>query len=196
MNYLAHAYLSFGHSDVLVGNLISDFVKGKKKFDYPVAVQWGIQLHRAIDIYTDAHADTRAGKQFFKTAAGAYAGAFMDVVYDHFLAADPIHWEAQALSHFAQDVYRTLHERAHELPERFRQMLPYMSSQNWLFHYQHREGIEKSFMGVTRRAVYLDDSAPAYAAFLDHYDRLEPLAASFLHDVKKFAAAQFAQLVS
>ena len=30
MNYLAHAYLSFGYSELLVGNLISDFVKGKK----------------------------------------------------------------------------------------------------------------------------------------------------------------------
>jgi len=30
MNYLAHAYLSFDHEEILVGNLISDFVKGKK----------------------------------------------------------------------------------------------------------------------------------------------------------------------
>lgn len=35
MNYLAHAYLSFNDPEILVGNLISDFVKGKKKFDYP-----------------------------------------------------------------------------------------------------------------------------------------------------------------
>ncbi len=35
MNYLAHAYLSFGDPDILAGNMISDFVKGKKKFDYP-----------------------------------------------------------------------------------------------------------------------------------------------------------------
>ena len=31
MNYLAHAYLSFGDPDILAGNMISDFVKGKKK---------------------------------------------------------------------------------------------------------------------------------------------------------------------
>ncbi len=37
MNYLAHAYLSFNDPDVLAGNMISDFVKGKKKFDYPGA---------------------------------------------------------------------------------------------------------------------------------------------------------------
>ncbi len=36
MNYLAHAYLSFNDPEILVGNMISDFVKGKKKFDYPI----------------------------------------------------------------------------------------------------------------------------------------------------------------
>ena len=31
VNYLAHAYLSFGIPDIVVGNLISDFIKGKKR---------------------------------------------------------------------------------------------------------------------------------------------------------------------
>ena len=39
MNYLAHAYLSFGNEDILVGNMISDFVKGKKKYDYSITIQ-------------------------------------------------------------------------------------------------------------------------------------------------------------
>ena len=30
MNYLAHAYLSFGDPGILTGNMISDFVKGKR----------------------------------------------------------------------------------------------------------------------------------------------------------------------
>ena len=38
MNYLAHAYLSFGDPDVLTGNMISDFVKGKKSTPVIVAV--------------------------------------------------------------------------------------------------------------------------------------------------------------
>ena len=88
MNYLAHAYLSFGHEEILVGNMISDFVKGKKKFDYSLGIQKGIALHRAIDSFTDDHPVTKLAKQFFKAEYGLYAGAFMDVVYDHFLAND------------------------------------------------------------------------------------------------------------
>ncbi len=51
MNYLAHAYLSFHDPEVLVGNMISDFVKGKKQYDYPDGIQKGIRLHRIIDLF-------------------------------------------------------------------------------------------------------------------------------------------------
>ena len=90
MNYLAHAYLSFEITDITVGNMISDFVKGKQKLDYPVAIQHGITLHRAIDSFTDSHAVTRQAKSFFKEDYGLYAGPLVDVVYDHFLANDPL----------------------------------------------------------------------------------------------------------
>jgi acyl carrier protein phosphodiesterase len=90
MNYLAHAYLSFEITDITVGNMISDFVKGKQKLDYPIAIQQGIMLHRFIDSFTDSHAVTRQAKSFFKEAYGLYAGPLVDVVYDHFLANDPL----------------------------------------------------------------------------------------------------------
>jgi len=66
MNYLAHAYLSFNEPEILIGNLISDFVKGKKKFSYSPGIQNGIAIHRAIDQFTDDHAATHAAKLFFK----------------------------------------------------------------------------------------------------------------------------------
>ena len=49
MNLLAHAYLSFQDESILVGNMISDYVKGSKKFLYPSNIQQGIFLHRKID---------------------------------------------------------------------------------------------------------------------------------------------------
>ena len=88
MNYLAHAYLSFNKPDILAGNMISDYIKGKKQFDYPLPVQKGIKLHRAIDNFTDTHAATQELKSFFRPQYRLYSGAFADVVYDHFLAND------------------------------------------------------------------------------------------------------------
>ncbi len=196
MNYLAHAYLSFSNEEIMVGNMISDFVKGKRKFDYPAVIQKGIALHRSIDQFTDGHAATKQAKEFLKPAVGLYAGAFIDVVYDHFLAVDGSNWDKYGLGEFSSGVYDVLTRHHDHLPERLQQMLPYMKSQDWLFNYQFTWGIEKSFQGIVRRAAYLERSDAAFAAFIKHYSVLEHLSQSFLTDVKKFAFTQFRRLVT
>jgi acyl carrier protein phosphodiesterase len=191
MNYLAHAYLSFGNTNILLGNMMSDFVKGKKKFDYNIHIQKGIALHRSIDNYTDFHPVTKEAKKYFKSAVGLYSGAFVDVVYDHFLANDIVHWPDQSLSNFSSEVYATLQNNIEMLPPKFQQILPYMKAHDWLYNYQFQSGIEKSFTGLARRAVYLNNSISAFEAFLEHYLALQQLSQTFLSDVKNFAAIEF-----
>src|SRR5579863_1606965 len=131
MNYLAHAFLSFNDTEILAGNMISDFIKGKKKFDYPDRIRMGITLHRKIDEYTDSHPATRQAKQFLKTTAGLYAGAFVDIVYDHFLANDSYEFEEGMLAKFAQNTYLQLEPFQQEFPEKFRRFFYHMRTQKW-----------------------------------------------------------------
>jgi acyl carrier protein phosphodiesterase len=187
MNYLAHAYLSFGDPDILAGNMISDFVKGKKKFDYPDRVQMGITLHRKIDEYTDTHPATRQAKQFLKASAGLYAGSFVDIIYDHFLANDPYEFEEDALAVFTQHTYLQLETFDDLFPERFRQFFFYMRTQDWLLHYRSTQGIHNSFRGLCRRAKYIDDPEPVFEAFLSHYEELKMAYELFFPHVKTFA---------
>lgn len=187
MNFLAHAYLSFGHPEILVGNMISDFVKGKKKFDYPAGIQAGMQLHRAIDTFTDAHPATREAATFLKPAVGAYAGAFVDVVYDHFLANDAHEFKDGDLLQTTTNAYRILFNYSHQLPQKFGEMLPYMTSQNWLYNYHTLGGIEKSFGGVVRRAAYLDSSKEVFQLFNENYSSLQKCYNAFFPDVKAYA---------
>ncbi|MCK9402142.1 MAG: ACP phosphodiesterase [Chitinophagaceae bacterium] len=195
MNYLAHAYLSFNHPDILVGNMISDFVKGKKQFDYPLPIQKGIQLHRAIDGFTDQHPATKEGKHYFKPAVGLYAGAFMDIVYDHFLALDTRELTASASKDFSAQVYLHLSAQAHLLPENFARILPFMTTHDWLYNYRFTRGIEHSFGGLVKRARYLTDASPVFALFTKHYSELRQQYDVFFPEVKKFAGAQFEELV-
>ena len=107
MNYLAHAYLSFGDPEVLTGNMISDFVKGKKKFEYEKRVLAGIDLHRSIDEFTDVHPVNKEVSNIFKPAYGLYSSAFVDVVYDHFLALELVELP-QSFEAYTVSVYDTL----------------------------------------------------------------------------------------
>jgi acyl carrier protein phosphodiesterase len=197
MNLLAHAHLSFNEPLILVGNMISDYVKGKKQFDYPVAVQKGIRLHRAIDNFTDTHEVTQEVKAFFKLQYRLYAGAFADVVYDHFLANDAAFFFADNdLKVFSADVYKVLGENAALLPEPFKKMLPYMIEHNWLYNYKNKWGIEKSFAGLVKRAVYLEESAIAFDIFNTNYDAIKYLYSIFYPDLKKYAQHQLQQLLN
>lgn len=191
MNYLAHAYLSFGHPGVLTGNMISDFVKGKKKFDYPSEVQQGIALHRAIDRFTDEHEATREAKAVFRPVYRLYSGAFVDVVYDHFLASDESEFTEEQLFDFSKNTYAELDRQEAWMPDRFARMFPYMKQQNWLFNYRSRWGIKKSMGGLVRRAAYMDDYQSAYDIFEEYYQLLEDCYRHFWAQVKPFAKNEF-----
>ena len=191
MNFLAHAYLSFGDPEILVGNIISDFVKGRKKFDYPARIQEGIMLHRVIDTYTDDHPATRAAKEYFRPRYRLYSGAFIDVVYDHFLATDPAVFSEDSLLGFSKEVYASLEDHKAWLPPVFAAMFPYKQSQNWLFNYRTRQGTEQSFGGIVRRAAYLSESASAAQLFHQHYQPLHECYRQFWKDAYPYIKKQY-----
>lgn len=196
MNYLAHAYLSFRQPAITVGNMISDYVKGKKQFDYPLSVQKGIKLHRFIDEFTDTHETTRQLKSFFRPQYRLYSGAFADVVYDHFLANDQTAFISEKeLKEFASGIYQTLEEQYDLLPLPFQKMFPYMKEHDWLYHYRYRWTIEKSFAGLVRRSAYLTESRIAFDLFNEHYDAMQICYAEFFPSLKKYAAGQLSELL-
>lgn len=199
MNYLAHAYLSFGIPAITVGNLISDFVKGKHKFEYPADIQQGIVLHRAIDTYTDGHAITRNAKSFFREAYGLYSGALVDVAYDHFLANDGLIFSTagdagSGLKAFAQKTYEQVAASEALLPERFAGMFYYMRTQDWLYNYRYRQGTINSFAGLARRAAYMGSAEQAGRLFEMHYSGLEACYKAFFPELQEFALRTLQQL--
>ena len=197
MNYLAHAFLSFNHPDILAGNMISDYVKGKTKFDYPVSIQKGIHLHRLIDEFTDAHPVTAKAKSFFRPQYRLYSGAFIDVVYDHFLALDQKQFEVYgSIEKFSQSTYQLLETNFSLFPLPFQKMFPYMKSQDWLYNYQFTYGVQKSFQGLVHRAAYLNESEIAFDIFNQNYAELRNCYDEFFPELSSFASENVSNLLA
>lgn len=196
MNYLAHAYLSFNEPELLLGNMVSDYVKGKKQFDFPIRMQAGIRLHRAIDEFTDTHPATKNIASLFKPYYRLYSGAFADIVYDYFLANDSqVFSSPQKLLDFTQHTYELLAQNSSWFPASFAGMFPYMRTQNWLYNYQFDWGIQRSFNGLVRRATYLPESDKAFELFLHNKVFLRDQYQYFFGSVKIFAADTMQQLL-
>jgi acyl carrier protein phosphodiesterase len=194
MNYLAHAYLSYNVPHMLVGNMISDFVKGARKSLYVATVQKGMELHRAIDCFTDSHPATAEAKQIFRADYRLYSGPIVDILYDHFLATDEKEFSNASLLLFTHNVYRTLEEETIHLPQHFVTVLTYMKMENWLYNYHTKEGMQKSLRGLVRRATYINDSTKAFELFINHYETLKACYDDFFPAVKRMAKQKLEEL--
>ena len=195
MNYLGHAYLSFDSPQILVGNMISDFVKGSSRLGFSGNIQKGISLHRLIDDYTDSHPATKKAMEVFRPHYRLYAAPIMDILFDHFLANDPNLFNAESLKTFANATYLLLEKNMVHLPGRFVHVFTYMRAEDWLYNYRFKESMGKSLYGLVRRSSFLKESDTAYRLFNDHYDHLNDCYRQFFPDVKRFAKQQFDQLI-
>jgi acyl carrier protein phosphodiesterase len=157
LNHLAHAYLSFGQEDLLIGNFIGDFVKGKDWQNYSEGVQQGVLLHRAIDGFTDAHPVTEESVNRIRPIARRFSSPVTDVLYDHLLAINWSRYSDQCFSDFTQSVYEGLHRRADEMPPKLKEMLPIMLDVRFLDSYATEDGMRLVMKRFNRRlAVQMD----------------------------------------
>ncbi len=73
MNHTAHCLLSYPDEQVLIGNFIGDYVKGRVWESFAPEVQRGILLHRTIDSFTDNHTAVRASVARIRPFAGRFS---------------------------------------------------------------------------------------------------------------------------
>lgn len=150
--------------------MIADFIKNNERNNFSPEIQEGIRLHRFIDTYTDTHPIISEAKKIFSPLVRLYAGAFIDVAFDYFVAH--LYSESE-LRHRSEKTYKTLWENEINLPENFRKMLIKMEQDDWLTNYRQDWGIEFSMKNVLNKAKYLDKSLPVFQVFMDHKKELK-----------------------
>ena len=163
MNFLAHLFLSGPDSEVMIGNFMGDFVKGRNALHHlPPKVQKGVELHRLIDSFTDKHPIVDQSKSRLRQKYRHYSGVIVDIFYDHFLALSWPEYSPEFLPDFADFCYETLEKDHQTLPDEVNYMFPYMVKGNWLVSYAQVNGIQRALTGMARRTKYaskMDEAA-------------------------------------
>ena len=188
MNFLAHAYLSGENEKILLGNFIGDFIKGRQALSQlEVEVIRGVELHRAIDEFTDNHPVVHESKTRLRAHYRHYAGVIVDVYYDHYLAANWNKYHDKSLESFAAQTYAAMQNFENVLPLPFRNMLPYMIQGNWLVSYRDISGIHRALSGMASRTEYESHMEQASADLREHYDAFGLEFETFFPALKDFA---------
>ena len=187
MNYLAHLFLSGDDQELMIGNFIADSVKGKPSDElYSPGVIRGIQIHRKIDTFTDAHPIVLSSIKRLRERHGKFAGIVVDIGYDHFLAKHWNRYSSIELYEYVHDCYSLLLRHRHELPEKVQRFLPYMIKSNWLYHYRTLEGIDKVFKGMAKRTPHESNLASAMKDLWMDYDEYEKEFTAYFPELRKY----------
>jgi len=187
MNFLAHTYLSGCNEEIIVGNFMGDYVKGKNYKLFPEQVKKGILIHRDIDSFTDMHQITRISKQRVAARYHKYAGIITDIFYDHFLASLWDDYSNLPLREFVKRTYDLLKRNYKVLPDAIKRWFPTFLENNWMMAYTTVDGIELVLERMSANTSLPDHSAFAvdvlrdqYALFMDDFLRFFPLIIQFL----------------
>lgn len=151
MNYLVHAYLSFRKPSYLIGNFLGDFVKNRDLYKIPDEVVEGIMLHRSIDSFTDSHPLILEGTKRLHSKHRKYSGVLLDIYFDYLLASNWKHQTALSLREFIDEAYQIYLGHEEIMPEGIRSRMKAMVADDWLWHYQYYQGLEKTFFYLGKR---------------------------------------------
>lgn len=190
MNFLAHIYLSGNDNELMIGNFIADFVKGQKKNDFPPQITKGIELHRAIDDFTDHHPVTLESKKRLYPNHHKYSGVVVDLYYDHFLAKNFSEYSKISLVDFASHTYKNILAFKDVLPPRILEFLPFMIERNWLVNYATVEGIGRTLSGLGKMVSFENRMSEATIDLNRHYSIFEEEFNIFFPQLINFAAAK------
>lgn len=194
MNFLAHIYLSGSNDLIKIGNFMADGIRGKQYESYPLDVQKGIILHRAIDTFTDAHPIFRQSTKKLHQKYHHYAGVIVDVLYDHFLAKNWNDYSDEKLEVFVARFYQSLHDNHTILSERAKEIMPYMIKHNWLLSYQTVDGITRILTQMDGRTKNQSQMRFAANELCEFYTEFEKEFTIFFQELILFSKTKIINL--
>ena len=195
MNVLAHALLASPNAEVMLGSVIGDFVRGRIDPALPPNVRAGIALHRAIDGYTDTHAEVAAARRLFAPPFRRYAGILLDVWFDHLLARQWARFGEGDLDDFSARVRALLDVNAGLVPERMRAFAAYLRANALPAAYRHTAMIGNVLHGMSHRLSRANPLADALPVLVALHAPLQQRFEAFFPDLRNFASIECERLV-
>ncbi|MCR9105585.1 MAG: ACP phosphodiesterase [Gammaproteobacteria bacterium] len=151
MNFLAHFHLAWPDEGLVAGGLEGDYYKGPLRNDIHADIARGVQLHRAIDAYTDAHPALLRLRRQMPPPLRRFAGILIDLSFDHFLC---VHWSQfsqERADSFNRDVYAILQRRQYHISDGARQMMQRIIDHDLLALYRQWHTVGRSAQRIGER---------------------------------------------
>ena len=187
MNYLFHLFLSDPDQDIMLGNLMGDFVKGRLDLaEYPKQILFGLKQHRQVDSFANRSSAFQASRHRIAPEFGYFRSIMVDVFYDHLLACNWDSYHDRPLEQFAEQVYRHLEQNFELLPAELQQITPRMIRRNWLVSYRDLDIVETVLTRIDQRIKRPTPLASGLDQLKQHYPEMESDCDMFISQARSF----------
>jgi acyl carrier protein phosphodiesterase len=188
VNHLAHTLLAGSEEALQLGGMLGDFVHGAPDpARFAPRVIEGIRLHRAIDVYTDAHAEVLAAKARLPPPYRRYAGILLDMWFDHCLARDFSRWSDQPLALRSAALRGLLRREQPRLPPGLRRFSAYMEQNDLPAAYADRAVLGQALAGIGQRLSRANPLASALPVLAEREAVLQQHFEAFFPQLQAFA---------
>lgn len=189
MNYLAHFHLAHLSKTSLSGALLGEFSRGTIDSQLPPSLQLGIQLHRHIDSFTDAHPLHAQQVQALPSPFRRYGGIIMDMMFDHFLAKHWSDYHCSSLTDFIDYSHQQLLPNAHWPPSMVT-LVEHIKEYQLLARYQSLDGITYAIGGIDRRFRRPTPLPQVAPLLVSHYHEMEQAFRGFYPELSQFVLTE------
>lgn len=154
MNYLAHLLLADDTDESILGNLLPDFVRGSTRSmtaKYSPEVMAGVERHRFVDAFTDAHPSFLTSRARLDPSLGLLRGVIIDVFYDHLLIERWPDYCDQPLERFTRGCYAALDRQRAILSPHLAEAVSHWLTFDVLAAYRTMDGVAFAFERIDAR---------------------------------------------
>ena len=152
VNHFAHLLLAQPTVESTVGNLLGDFARGVNQKALSPAVLAGLQNHRAVDRFTDAHPLVREMRRSFSRERRRFAGIALDIYFDHLLLRHWSQFEQRDADQVIAGFYRRMAAGRSLMPkENMRHATRRMIEFDWFGSYRQLDAVAESLDRVAAR---------------------------------------------
>lgn len=191
MNVLAHIYLSGDSDEIIIGNYIADYIRGKEYLYYPEQIRRGIIIHRHIDAFTDRHPVVHRSKLIFTKRYHKYAGVITDILYDHFLTKTWNIFSRKPIESVSYNFYMAMVNNFEILPDNVKQMISSFIINDWIESYQTVGGIRKVLKTMSKTTKLPDETRFAIRELKRNYSSLEDDFLEFFPQLIEYVENEF-----
>ena len=152
MNHFAHLTLAQPTIESTVGNLLGDFARGVDRGSLSPPVRAGLDNHRAVDRYTDAHPLVIEMKRAFSPARRRFAGIALDIYFDHLLLRYWHRFDRRDADNVIAEFYRRMGAGQALMPRgNMRRVTRRMIDYDWFGSYRDADAVAEALDRVAAR---------------------------------------------